>query len=171
MRPIDGIALEKRRAANCEYQRRYKQRLQAGLVKPRLTDSERFESHCCYVGDCIVWTGNAERYGQMSLKSKPVYAHRFAYALKHGPIPEGLTIDHLCRNKLCVNVAHLEAVTMKENNLRRPAVPSAHSKKTHCPHGHPYSGENLYRWKNNRYCRACISKYTLRWQKAKKADQ
>jgi hypothetical protein len=73
-------------------------------------------------GECQVWTGarNNKGYGSMRLSThKTSLVHRFIYEQIVGPIPAGLTIDHLCRNKLCVNVEHLEVVTRSENSLRQ----------------------------------------------------
>jgi hypothetical protein len=84
------------------------------------------------------------------------YAHRVAYVLSVGPIPKGLTIDHLCRNRGCVNPTHLEAVTQRENTLRSPiALAALNAAKTHCPKGHPYSGANVELRGRSRGCRSC----------------
>lgn len=110
---------------------------------------------------CHVWDGpkNPMKYGFVYGQFTPRYsadrvmAHRYAYERAHGPIPAGLVIDHLCRNTLCVNPAHLEVVTIGENVSR--GVPG-NSKITHCPKGHPYSGDNLYlKPGGQRLCRAC----------------
>lgn len=86
------------------------------------------------------------------------YAHRWSYEYHVGPIPEGLQIDHLCGNRLCVNPKHLEPVTALEN-LRRA---DGNHKKTHCPSGHPYEGDNLRIYRGARLCRACRRQYDLR---------
>lgn len=77
-------------------------------------------------------------------------AHRVAYETWVGPIPDGLTIDHLCRNRLCIEPTHLEPVTNRENIQR-----GGNSLKTHCPQGHPYDEVNTASRNNRRYCRTC----------------
>jgi hypothetical protein len=101
------------------------------------------------------------------------YLHRAIYWQIRGPVPEGLELDHLCRNRACVNPWHLEAVTHRVNVLRGAAPVAFHAKKTHCPSGHPYSGENLYFWRGRqRMCRACEKARTKTresgWSRARK---
>jgi hypothetical protein len=91
---------------------------------------------------CWEWDGgtNSTGYGRVSTDGKRQLVHRVVYEAIIGPIPDGLQIDHLCRNILCYNPEHLEAVTQKEN-IRRGD--NHNRKKTHCPQGHSYSGGNL----------------------------
>jgi hypothetical protein len=96
--------------------------------------------------------------------------HRFMYELLVGPIPEGLTIDHLCRNRGCANPAtkHMEAVTQEVNVLRGTGFPAVNKVKTHCPQGHEYNEANTRyrhdgRWRD---CRACARE---RWQRKRAA--
>lgn len=109
---------------------------------------------------CWLWTAyiRPNGYGAfMPVEHECRYAHRFAFALVKGEIPPGLQLDHLCRVRHCVNPAHLEAVTLQENLLRSPlTLQSIHLSRTHCPQGHPYSGDNLYTDRNGgRACRTC----------------
>lgn len=125
----------------------------------------RFARHCRVDGDCLIWTGStngpaALKYGKFHVSEngvkKRVRAHRWIYERLIGAVPKGLDLDHLCRNRRCVAVAHLEPVTRKENLQRAiGCVTTLHAAKTHCPQGHPYSGDNLLVEKRGRKCRAC----------------
>lgn len=110
--------------------------------------------------DCWNWQGtvHSSGYGNIQHRGEKWRAHRLIYTLLHGPIPEGLDLDHLCRNRRCVNPNHLEPVTRGENVRRGKAL------ITHCPYGHPYSGDNLAVWRGrdgtHRRCRACERRKT-----------
>jgi len=109
---------------------------------------------------CWQWIGTIDisnGYGRLSYKHKEFMAHRVSYNLHRGEIEKGLVIDHLCKNKWCVNPEHLEPVTIGENVLRGDGITARNLKKTHCPYGHEYIGKNLYiNPRGNRVCRQCI---------------
>jgi hypothetical protein len=102
--------------------------------------------------ECWPWTAFRDRgYGRFWSGKALVWAHRFAYELLRGPIPEGLTIDHLCRNRSCVNPLHMEPVPSAVNTRR-----GAKAMATHCKWGHAFTPENTYlRREGRRQCRVC----------------
>lgn len=114
---------------------------------------------------CWLWQGSRSPggYGQVRVDRKLKSVHRVIYELLVSPIPEGLDLDHLCRNRACCNPNHLEPVTRSEN-LRRgltgkfepgKGVGDRQKAKTHCPQGHPYDEGNTHHYKSQRYCRTC----------------
>lgn len=120
------------------------------------------------VDQCWEWTGSRAGggYGEFYVskikgKQRKMPAHRWAYETLRVEIPFGLQLDHLCRNRECVNPWHLEPVTHLENNRRGE---KAH--RTHCPAGHGYSSENTYiASRGDRQCRICIRKRGFeRWK-------
>lgn len=106
---------------------------------------------------CVLWNGTlaSTGYGQFWIDGRSVYAHRMALILQGVAIPPGYHVDHLCRIPRCVNPAHLEPVTPGENIRRGETFARANLLKTHCPKGHPLSGENLDAYSLRRGRRAC----------------
>lgn len=120
---------------------------------------------------CWEWTAcRNDGYGQLRVVGRTVWAHRYAYERFVGPIQDGLVLDHLCRNPGCVNPAHLEPVTNRENLLRGDTIPALNASKTHCKRGHEFTGRNTGRQPSGgRRCRACDAAYHQRRRDARKA--
>lgn len=104
---------------------------------------------------CYVWRGGVQTRGYGSTgdgQGGTKLAHRAAWEQEHGPIPDGLTVDHLCGNKLCVNTDHMELVTRAENLSRRGTRQRA------CVRGHVFTPQTTWRnGKGFRYCRTCAT--------------
>jgi hypothetical protein len=131
---------------------------------PRMTDEKSwklFWANIVQNGDCLEWSGKSRNqgYGAFGYMYKTIPAHRYSYKMTYGNIPIGYQIDHLSRNTLCVNPAHLEAVTPRENTLRSTSLIAVNAAKTHCQRGHEFTPENIIpRVKNGipaRNCRRC----------------
>ena len=106
---------------------------------------------------CWRWLGapNKSGYGAMKIAGRTILAHRFGYELLVGDIPAGLGLDHLCRNRRCVNPGHLEAVDDRTNILRGVSVVATHATKTVCPNGHRYDYVERGPYGLRRRCRRC----------------
>lgn len=132
-----------------------------------MTESERFWSHVDKTSECWNWTSSKRKgYGAFGLRNrKTIRAHRWAYENQVKKIPAGLTVDHLCRNRSCVNPAHMELVTNKENILRGIGPTARNKLKTHCINGHSLADAKIS--KKGRNCRTCANFHNrnLYWKK------
>lgn len=117
----------------------------------------KLESRISKTGECWIY-GNGKRYGSIIIDGKNKRAHRVYYELTVGPIPEGLQLDHLCRNIACVRPDHLEPVTNQENT-RRGLSGVLRNPENVCKRGHLLSPDNCYYWQQSsglqRKCRTC----------------
>jgi hypothetical protein len=111
---------------------------------------------------CWLWkAGSAGGYGRFWVgtrkEGRTALAHRIGYEIFKGPVPDEMTLDHICRNRLCVNPMHLEPVPAVENVMRGISDPALNAKKTHCPRGHEYTPDNTYIQQPQgwRHCRTC----------------
>lgn len=133
---------------------------------------ERFEKYFVKLENaCWLWLGAKDKhgYGRFNVGYKTKNAYRVSYELYKGEVPVGLKLDHLCKTPSCVNPDHLEPVTHNVNYKRGESgkhLGAIHRAKTHCPKGHPYSGNNLIirttRTGTQRVCRQCER---LRWKR------
>jgi hypothetical protein len=103
---------------------------------------------------CLEYTGSCSihGYGQTSIGKNTLHAHRVIYERLIGPVGRKLVIDHLCRNRLCVNVYHLESVTCRENLMRGDTLAAKNARKTHCLNGHKFDYVDS---NGKRVCRTC----------------
>jgi hypothetical protein len=116
---------------------------------------------------CWLWTGalsGSRKYGSFYYDGRMQKAHRVAYQIFVGPVPDGLDLDHLCRVPSCCNPDHLEPVTRSEN-LRRSPDMDRNSNKTHCCRGHKFTAVNtIWRTQGWRGCRACMNMHMRNWR-------
>lgn len=144
-------------------------------LQDRITNNVKIDDNGCWLWQRRI---TDKGYGQMWLttaykKGVTTAAHRVSYMAFKGSIPENLQIDHLCKVRNCVNPEHLEAVTAAENVYRSNALYKQQMARTHCPQGHEYTDDNIYRYKTQaggvcRNCKICMKSRTKARYQAKK---
>ena len=125
------------------------------IERPELI--QRFYNKVEKTDSCWNWKGSCDgHYGLFRIGKKLFKAHRVAYEIKNGIISDDKHLDHLCRNKLCVNPNHLEIVTLRENILRGNSVVAKNARKFQCKYGHEFTPENtIMRKDGGRECKIC----------------
>lgn len=120
----------------------------------------RFMKKVRFENACWVWTGRLDDgYGRFRVDGKLGRAHRFSFLWAHGFLTEGLIVNHVCRNRACVNPEHMEEITQRQNILSGIGPTAINARKTHCVHGH--SLDNPIIKSGYRHCRECWNKYQL----------
>src|SRR3990167_5306610 len=112
------------------------------MIPKRILEKFSFNASGCWI-----WTASLNRpngYCSVQFAGRRQTAHRVLYEILRGPIPQGLTLDHLCRNRQCVNPWHCEPVTIRVNAMRGVGISAVNAQKTHCYKGHPFTVENTY---------------------------
>jgi hypothetical protein len=134
----------------------------SGVVSARIRLLEKIipRQSGCWEWQAAMQSTQWGTYGVMWDGNKLARAHRVAYKIFRGALPDHLHIDHLCRNTRCVNPWHLEAVTKRENTLRGTSPAANHARKTHCVNGHPFDESNTYHYScptqvRMRVCKTC----------------
>lgn len=143
--------------------------LRGKILTKGMSDSQKLDFYSMPEPNtgCWIWTASCsiEGYGHVFMRGRQMMAHRASFEIHKGKIPEGLTIDHLCRNTYCINPDHLEAVPTGVNSRRSPnTIQSINAAKTKCPIGHEYTLENTYTWSDGRReCRMCKNNRSRRY--------
>jgi hypothetical protein len=122
---------------------------------------------------CWIWTASfySVGYARFSIDGRWVIAHRWCYERLRGVVPFDRDLDHLCRERRCVNPWHLEPVTRRENLLRGDTIPARNAAKAACPKGHDCTPENTRLYRGMRYCRECNRARNRAYKRAKRVDQ
>lgn len=128
------------------------------LTTMRKATAKTFWTRVIETDGCWEWVGShfqSSGYARVKFHGRDTCAHIIAWELTNGPVPRGLELDHLCRNRGCVRPSHLEPVTHRENEIRGQTVIRANAIKTECLRGHPLAGANLMMRGPRRQCRLC----------------
>lgn len=166
---VDGCSTPTHAKALCgKHYAALKQRVYRRVARNRTKD---LLARISFTEGCWGWTGDhlPSGYGRFYFRGERSIAHRAVFEALRGKVPAGLVLDHLCRNRGCVNPWHLEPVTDAVNILRGVGPPAMNAKKTHCVHGHEFTPENTIARKDGRECRACRDRRSREFKARKRA--
>ena len=156
----------------------YKQAARGGSLPPKVTTpgvEERFWSRVERTETCWWWRGTVSCYGYGAFapgRGRNIRAHKFAWESTNGPVPDGLVLDHLCRNRACCNPEHLEPVTPRVNSLRGIGPSAINSRKTECVNGHRFTPANTrVDADGRRNCRTCARAKAARSNAVRRAER
>jgi hypothetical protein len=124
--------------------------------------------------DCWLWVSRVDGfgYGHFKVKKRSLKAHRVAWTIVRGPIPDDKTLDHICRVPRCVNPFHLALVSNRENILRGTSFAAQNARRTHCRNGHEFTPENTVVYASRRSCRVCLrAKGRAEWDRGGRERQ
>ncbi len=143
--------------------------INAELFWPKVNKDGPIPPHRPELGPCWIFSSiDGWGYGRFSHKRTPAKAHRISWVLAHG-IDAPPCLDHLCRNRSCVNPTHLEDTSVRINNLRGVSFVAVNFAKTHCVNGHEFTSENVYLTKRGRrHCKECSKVRTADWKRLTK---
>ena len=137
---------------------------------------KRFWGNVQKTRGCWKWIGGkSQGYGRLQIGSRTdgsrrkVLAHRVSYELLVGKVPKGRELDHLCRNRACVRIDHLEVVTKRQNILRGVGMGALNARKTICKNGHAFTQKNTYQTKKGRECKTCHKAWQKKYHEKKQA--
>lgn len=139
-------------------------------ITPTQYNPQSFFGMADLSNECWKWLGSKYQNGYGKLGRKGIMAHRIAFELTKGDVPADMCLDHLCKQRDCINPEHLEVVTLVENVMRGESQHAKNAKKTHCKNGHEFTESNTYSRKdrNTRECRTCRNAATTRFNIAMK---
>lgn len=152
----------------------YAYMLRNNKLPPKISLEEKFWERVVKTNTCWNWIGyiTSTGYGLIKYEKNTIHAHRLSLSIHNIELKKDLVIDHLCRNRKCVNPNHLEQVSLRENTLRGYGAPAVNKRKKECLNGHSFDEKNTFHTKiGTRQCRTCRKIRSNFYSSLKNRDQ